>query len=148
MCNRFGFAAAATVLVLAIFANSSSQAQAIAPSAPVNPPAAPATESAPLEPQVTIEPATGVAITWSVVNRFRLFRDERDFRRHVEAMQGHAVQEAEQALAAATDGGGWASEMLGRLCLDRIGQGADECMRGGGRGNYLNPADPRVEVLP
>src|SRR5262245_33900880 len=112
MCNRFGFAAAATALVLAMCANASSQAQAIAP-APVNPPAAPAIESAPLEPRVTVEPATGVAITWSVVNRFRLFREERDFRRHVEAMQGHTVQEAEQALAAATDGSGWAREMMG-----------------------------------
>jgi len=146
MYNRFGFAAAATALVVVIFANSSSQAQAIAPPTPVNPPAAPAVESAPLEPQVTIEPATGVAITWSVVNRFRLFRDERDFRRHLEAMQGHTVQEAEQALAAATDGSGWASEMLGRLCLDRIGQVADECMRDEVRENYLNPADHSVEV--
>ena len=52
--------------------------------------------------------ASNVVVSWEVKNRFRLFRDERDFRRHAEAAQGRTVLEAEQALAAATDGGGWA----------------------------------------
>ncbi len=145
MSFRLRFVVVAAGLGLAICANSQTWAQVIAP-APVNPQAVPAVESAPLEPGVTVEPATSVAITWSVVNRFRLFRDERDFRRHAEAAQGRTVLEAEQALAAATDGGGWARDITGRLCLDRIGQIADQCVRDEVGENYLNPADHNIEV--
>jgi hypothetical protein len=145
MSVRSRFAVAAAGLVLAICANSLSWAQAIEPT-PVKPQAAPAIEPAAVEPQTTVEPATGVAITWTVVNRFRLFRDGRDFRRHAEAARGRTVLEAEQALAAATDGGGWARDVIGRLCLDSIGQIADQCVRDGVRENYLNPIDHRVEI--
>jgi lysophospholipase L1-like esterase len=136
-------AAASMGVAIAIGADFPSLAQAIAP-APVNPRAVPAVESAPLA--ATVEPATGIAITWSVVNRFRLFRDERDFRRHADATQGRTVLEAEQALAAATDGRGWARDIMGRLCLDRIGQIADQCVRDGVREAYLDPADHRIEA--
>src|SRR6266566_4086030 len=144
MSVRFRYAVAAG-FVLAICPSSPGLAQAIAPTQ-VNPPAVPAVEPVPLEPGVTVEPATGVAVTWSVVNRFRLFRDERDFRRLAEAAQGRTVLEAEQALAAATDGSGWARDILGRLCLDRIGQIADQCVRDEVGENYLNPADHNIEV--
>src|SRR5215471_12753488 len=145
MAIWFRSAAAAAGLVLAICANSLSWAQAVEPTQ-VKPQVAPATEPPAAEPQTKVEPATGVAIIWTVANRFRLFRDERDFRRHVEATQGRTVLEAEQALAAATDGGGWARDVMGRLCLDRVGEIADQCVRDGVRENYLNPADHRVEV--
>jgi hypothetical protein len=141
----FRYAVAASGFALAIGATAPGWPQAIAP-APVNPQAAPAVESAPLEPSITVEPATGVAITWSVVNRFRLFRSERDFRRHAEAAQGRTVLEAEQALAAATNGAGWARDVMGRLCLDHIGQIADQCVRDEVGENYLNPADHAIEV--
>src|SRR5262245_51337189 len=141
--SRYAVAAA---FAIAISASSPAWAQAPAP-APVNPQAAPAAaDPAPLEPGLTVEPATGVAIAWSVVNRFRLFRDERDFRRHAEAAQGRTVLEAEQALAAATDGSGWARDIVGRLCLDRIGQIMDHCVRDEVGENYLNPADHNIEV--
>jgi lysophospholipase L1-like esterase len=143
MSLRSPLALAAAILVPAICANFPSWAQA---PTPAQPQPAPSVESAPLEPPVTIEPATGVAITWSVVNRFRLFRDERDFRRHVDATQGRTVLEAEQALAAATDGRGWAHDTMERLCLDGIGQIADQCLRDEVRENYLNPADHSIEV--
>jgi lysophospholipase L1-like esterase len=143
MSMRSRFFVAAVGVTLAIGARSPGLAQAVAP-APVQPPAA--VESAPLEAPAAVEPATGVAITWSVVNRFRLFRDERDFRHHVEAMQGHTVLEAEQALAIATDGRGWARDTVGRLCLDGIGQIADQCVRDGVRESYLNPVDHSIEV--
>jgi hypothetical protein len=136
-------AAASTGVAVVLCAQSPSLAQAIAP-APVNPQADPAVESAPLP--VTVEPATGIAITWSVVNRFRLFRDERDFRRHADAAQGRTVLEAEQALAAATDGRGWARDIIGRLCLDRVGQIADQCVRDGVREDYVDPADHGIEA--
>jgi len=137
----FRCAVAAAGFVLVICAGSLGWAQATTP-APVNPPVEPALP----EPGASVEPATGVAITWSVVNRFRLFRDERDFRRQAEAAQGRTVLEAEQALAAATDGNGWASDIIERLCLDRIGQIADQCVRDEVREDYLNPADHGVEV--
>src|SRR5580704_6316033 len=168
--------AVAAALLLAICANSSSLAQgsvstpvrpqdrpvppAAIPNVPAPPPAvlnapasappavaAPVAEPAPAEPAApTIEPATGVAITWAVVNRFRLFRDERDFRRHAEATQGRTVLEAERALAVATEGRGWARDLVGRLCLDNIGRIEDQCVRDGVRENYLNPADHGVEM--
>lgn len=136
-------AAASTGIAIAVGADFPSLAQAIAP-ATVNPQAVPAVESAPLP--VTVERATGVAVAWSIVNRFRLFRDERDFRRHVDAMQGGTVLQAEHALAGATDGRGWARDIMGRLCLDRIGQITDQCVRDGVREDYLNPADHGIEV--
>ena len=103
-------------------------------------------DAPPAQPAPAVEPATGVVITWEVTNRFRLFRDERDFRRHVEAESGRSVLEAEQDLAEASEGRGWARDMVVRLCLDAIGQVADQCMRDGVRENYLAPADHRVEV--
>jgi hypothetical protein len=98
------------------------------------------------QPVPIVEPATGVIITWEVANRFRLFRDERDFRRHVEAESGRSVLEAEQDLAEASEGRGWARDMVVRLCLDAVGQVADQCTRDGVRENYLAPADHRIEV--
>jgi hypothetical protein len=92
------------------------------------------------------EPATGVVVTWEAMNRFRLFRDEHDFRRHVEAQSGRSIFEAEEDLAEATTGRGWARDMVVRLCLDAIGRIADQCMRDGVAENYLAPADHRVEV--
>jgi len=145
MSARFRFAVATAALVFAACANSSPWAQPIAPT-PVRPQAGPAIEAAPIDPQGAVEPATGVAITWTVANRFRLFRDDRDFRRHAEAAQGRTVLETEQALAAATDGGGWARNVMGRLCVDSIGQIADQCVRDGVRENYLNPIDHRLEI--
>jgi lysophospholipase L1-like esterase len=61
-------------------------------------------------------------------------------------MKGRTVLEAEQALAAATDGNGWAHDVVGRLCLDNVGQIEDQCVRDNVRENYLNPADHDIEV--
>jgi hypothetical protein len=99
-----------------------------------------------VEPPAEPEPATGVVIAWEVMNRFRLFRDDRDFRRHVDAESGRSVLEAEQDMAEATEGRGWARDMVVRLCLDTIGQVPDQCVRDGVRENYLAPSDHRVEV--
>ena len=56
-------------------------------------------------------PAAAVAagpmrIEWEVRNRFRLFRNESDFRRHAAAHRGDGILAAEQRLARATDGRG------------------------------------------
>jgi hypothetical protein len=142
MSVRSCFFVAATSLALATGAGSPGLAQAVAPA----PAPAPVVEPVPVDPPPAVEPATGVAIAWSVANRFRLFRDESDFHRHVDAMQGRTVLEAEQALAIATDGRGWARDAVGRLCLDGAGQIEDQCLRDGVRENYLNPADHGIEV--
>ncbi|WP_244670619.1 hypothetical protein [Rhodoplanes elegans] len=92
------------------------------------------------------EPAIGVTIDWQVKNRFRLFRDEKDFQRHVTAAAGRSVLATEQALAAETGGRGWARDTVVRLCTDAAGRVADECQRDGVRESYLAPADHRIEA--
>ena len=144
---RFPLRFALAALLLAICANAPGRAQPAAPPPP--PPAQPnpaEPQATPAPPPPAIEPATGVVIAWEVANRFRLFRDERDFRRHVEAARGRSVFEAEAALAEASEGRGWARDMVARLCLDGIGRVADQCVRDGVRENYLDPADHRIEL--
>ncbi len=114
-----------------------------AQSEPTAPPADTADLPVPPAPPA-IEPADGVAIDWEVANRFRLFRSENDFLRHVEAARGRTILETEQALEMATDGRGWARDVVERLCVDAVGQIAEQCLRDGVEQSYLNPADHRV----
>jgi hypothetical protein len=83
-------------------------------------------------------------IGWEVKNRFRLFRQEADFQRHVAAAREGSVLAAEQRLARDTDGRGWAAGMLERLCLDASGKLLDTCERDGEKENYLAPQEHRV----
>jgi hypothetical protein len=55
-----------------------------------------------------VQPAinTDLQITWEVRNRFRLFREERDFLLQTEAMRGHNILTAEQTLEIQSDGRG------------------------------------------
>jgi hypothetical protein len=92
------------------------------------------------------EVATDVSISWEVRNRFRLFRDEKDFNRHLAAESGHTILQAEQTLAQETDGRGWARDMVTRLCVDGAGRVLDTCVRDGVRESYLDPVDHRVTV--
>lgn len=114
-----------------------------AQSEPTAPPADTADLPVPPAPPA-IEPADGVAIDWEVANRFRLFRSENDFLRHVEAARGRTIIETEQALEMATDGRGWARDVVERLCVDAVGRIAEQCLRDGVEESYLNPADHRV----
>ena len=105
--------------------------------------------AAPARAQLQILPneiATDVTVSWEVKNRFRLFRDEKDFNRHLAAESGHSVLEAEQQLARDTDGRGWARDMVTRLCVDGAGRVLDNCVRDGVRESYLTPVDHRVAV--
>jgi hypothetical protein len=86
-------------------------------------------------------------IVWEVKSRFRLFRNERDFERQLAAHRGDGELAAEARLARATDGRGWARELIGQLCLDAAGRVLESCMRDGKRENYLAPADHRVGVV-
>ena len=96
------------------------------------------------------EPALGAAIDWRVRNRFRLFRDERDFDRLAAAQRGRSVLAAEQALALETGGRGWARDIVTRLCVDSAGNVVDECVRERdvriALGAELAPIDHPVEV--
>lgn len=101
--------------------------------------------------RVAAEPAEQSAagalqVVWEVKNRFRLFRNEPDFRRHVAADRGDGVLAAEQRLAAASDGRGWAKDVLGHLCVDGAGRLLETCQRDGEKENYLSPEDHRVGV--
>ena len=86
-------------------------------------------------------------IEWEVKNRFRLFRSEADFQRHVAATRNDSVLAAEQRLARETDGRGWARDMVERLCVDRAGKLLEVCDRDGAREVYLSPRDHRVGVV-
>jgi hypothetical protein len=85
-------------------------------------------------------------ITWEVKNRFRLFREEKDFLRHAGAMHGRNILAAEQMLALATDGHGWARDTVVRLCVNVAGMVQEQCVRDGVRESYLAPTDHRVGV--
>ena len=92
-------------------------------------------------------PASDPAIVWEVKNRFRLFRHERDFLRHVAAHRGDGILAAEQRVARATDGRGWARTMVNALCVDGAGRLLTECERDGERENYLAPVDHRIGAI-
>ena len=99
-------------------------------------------------PAAHAQPRTDGAprIEWEVKSRFRLFRNEADFRRHVAAARYAGVLGAELRLARETDGRGWARDTVERLCVDRAGRLQEFCDRDGERENYLSPRDHRVAV--
>jgi len=95
------------------------------------------------------QPAAGAEprIEWEVRNRFRLFRDERDFQRQVAAYRADGVLAAEDRLANASGGFGWATDVYRNLCVDGAGWVTDPCMRDGRRESYLAPTEHRVTAL-
>ena len=103
-------------------------------------------------PQSSAQPADTPAVSgdlqvvWEVKNRFRLFRNEADFRKHVAADAGNGVLATERKLAQETDGRGWARDTLAHLCVDGTGKLAEICQRDGEKENYLSPEDHRVGV--
>jgi hypothetical protein len=103
-------------------------------------------QSAPL-PLAGTAAAGDLRIEWEVKNRFRLFRNEADFARMVAAHRGDGVLAAERRLETATDGRGWARDMLDRLCIDQSGRLPEFCQRDGEREVYLAPEDHRIGVV-
>jgi len=85
-------------------------------------------------------------ISWEVKNRFRLFREERDFQLHVEAARDRSVLASEQALELQSDGRGWARNMVNRLCIDLSGRVSEPCTRDNVKESYLTPVDHAVVV--
>ena len=85
-------------------------------------------------------------ISWEVRNRFRLFREERDFLLHVESAKDRSVLASEQALELQSDGRGWARNMVNRLCIDLSGRVNEPCTRDNVKESYLTPIDHPVTV--
>jgi lysophospholipase L1-like esterase len=91
-------------------------------------------------------PVSGMQISWEVRNRFRLFREERDFQLHTDSARGRSILASEQALELQSDGRGWARNTVNRLCIDLAGRVNEPCTRDGVKESYLTPVDHPVTV--
>jgi lysophospholipase L1-like esterase len=91
-------------------------------------------------------PDAQMQISWEVRNRFRLFREERDFLLHIESARGRSVLASEQALELQSDGRGWARNTVNRLCIDLSGRVNEPCTRDGVKESYLTPSEHPVVV--
>ncbi len=101
------------------------------------------------QPAAPVTPLAGTGdfrIVWEVKNRFRLFRNDADFQRMAAASRGDGVLAAEDRLERATDGLGWAKDVVANLCLDNSGNLVETCERDGVRENYLAPSDHPIGV--
>lgn len=87
-----------------------------------------------------------IQISWEVRNRFRLFREERDFLLHVENARNRSILAAEQSLELQSEGRGWARNMVNRLCIDLQGRVNQPCTRDNVKENYITPIDHPVTV--
>ena len=85
-------------------------------------------------------------ISWEVRNRFRLFREERDFLLHSESSRGRSILGSEQALELQSDGRGWARNTVNRLCIDLAGRVTEPCTRDNVKESYLTPADHPITM--
>src|SRR5450631_3578192 len=91
-------------------------------------------------------PDAPMQISWEVRNRFRLFREERDFLLHTDSARGRTILASEQALELQSDGRGWARNTVNRLCIDLSGRISEPCTRDNVRENYLAPVDHPITV--
>src|SRR6202171_5113544 len=85
-------------------------------------------------------------ISWEVRNRFRLFREERDFLLHTDSARGRSILASEQALELQSDGRGCARNTVNRLCIDLAGHVREPCTRDKVKESYLTPVDHPVTV--
>jgi hypothetical protein len=91
-------------------------------------------------------PDAPMQISWEVRNRFRLFREERDFLIHTETLRNRSILASEQALELQSDGRGWARNTVNRLCIDLNGRVSEPCTRDNVKESYLTPTDHPVTV--
>jgi len=92
-------------------------------------------------PLAAAQPDASLQISWEVRNRFRLFREERDFLLHAESGRDRSILATEQALELQSDGRGWARNMVNRLCIDLAGHVNEPCTRDNVKESYLTPVD-------
>jgi hypothetical protein len=93
-----------------------------------------------------LAPDAPMQISWEVRNRFRLFREERDFLIHAETLRAHSILASEQALEVQSEGRGWARNMVNRLCIDLNGRVSEPCTRDNVKESYLTPTEHAVTV--
>ncbi|MGJ4946664.1 hypothetical protein ACQR1W_39335 [Bradyrhizobium sp. HKCCYLS1011] len=93
-----------------------------------------------------IDAAAPMQISWEVRNRFRLFREERDFLLHVESARDRSILASEQSLELQSDGRGWARNIVNRLCIDLAGRVNEPCTRDNVKESYLTPIDHPITV--
>ena len=93
-----------------------------------------------------VAPDAPMQISWEVRNRFRLFREERDFLLHSDNARGRSILASEQALELQSDGRGWARNTVNRLCIDLSGRISEPCTRDNVKESYLTPVDHPVTV--
>src|SRR6266481_819890 len=110
-----------------------------------------AAQSAPAAAQSAPAAAQGapdgpMQISWEVRNRFRLFREERDFLLHTESARGRTILSSEQALELQSDGRGWARNTVNRLCIDLSGRISEPCTRDNVKESYLTPTDHPITL--
>jgi lysophospholipase L1-like esterase len=91
-------------------------------------------------------PDAPMQISWEVRNRFRLFREERDFLLHTESARGRSILSSEQALELQSDGRGWARNTVNRLCIDLAGRVSEPCTRDNVKESYLTPSDHPITI--
>src|SRR5450432_4034959 len=91
-------------------------------------------------------PDAPMQISWEVRNRFRLFREERDFLLHADSARGRSILASEQALEQQSDGRGWARNTVNRLCIDLAGRVSEPCTRDNVKESYLTPTEHPVTV--
>src|ERR1700686_5778386 len=91
-------------------------------------------------------PDAPMQISWEVRNRFRLFREERDFLLHSDSARGRSVLASEQALELQSDGRGWARNTVNWLCIDLSGHVSEPCTRDNVKESYLTPSDHPVTL--
>ncbi len=91
-------------------------------------------------------PDASIQISWEVRNRFRLFREERDFLLHADSAGAGSILASEQALELQSDGRGWARNSVNRLCIDLTGRISEPCTRDNVKESYLTPVDHPITV--
>jgi len=139
-----------SVLLTALLGALPAQWAAGQTTAPVAAPTAPM--AAPTLPVAT--PAAAPAgtddgsmqISWEVRNRFRLFREERDFKLHTDSAKAGNILASEDVLEQQSDGRGWARNTVNRLCIDLTGRVSEPCTRDNVKESYLTPADHPITV--
>ncbi len=90
--------------------------------------------------------AAPMQISWEVRNRFRLFREERDFQLQVDALRDRSVLASEDVLELQSEGRGWARNVVKRLCIDQQGRVSEPCTRDNVKESYLTPVDHAITV--
>lgn len=104
--------------------------------------AVPFVQPAPVQAQA----GAPLQISWEVRNRFRLFREERDFLFLADSLRDRSILSAEQGLSIQSDGRGWARNVVNRLCIDLAGRVNEPCTRDNVKESYLTPIDHPITV--